>query len=36
MARVLTAYLKRSDVPTRTALQHAIDLTFGQARGALG
>ncbi|WP_315755458.1 MULTISPECIES: hypothetical protein [unclassified Bradyrhizobium] len=25
MARVLTAYLKRSDVPTRTALQHAID-----------
>ncbi|GLH81176.1 hypothetical protein SSBR45G_60850 [Bradyrhizobium sp. SSBR45G] len=24
MARVLTAYLKRNDVPTRTALQHAI------------
>jgi hypothetical protein len=25
MARVLTAYLKRTDVPTRTALQHVLD-----------
>ncbi len=35
MARALTAYLKRSDVPTRTALQQAIDLALGQAKGVL-
>ena len=25
MPRVLIAYLKRTDVPTRTALQHGLD-----------
>jgi len=34
MARLPTAYLKRSDVPTRTALEQAIDLTREQPRGA--
>lgn len=34
MARLPTAYLKRSDVPMRTALQQAIALTLEQAQGA--
>ena len=35
MARLPTAYLKRSDMPMRTALKQATDLTLGQALGAL-